>query len=84
MLIVTHAEVLQGVCDVEGSSSSERVATARGYNERDPVCYGVGMDDKRKHQPICEHTPGCESVRTCTFPPKTLYSPLWLTITRPP
>ena len=62
MLIVTRAEVLQRIRDVEGSSSSERVAATGRHNDRDPVRDGVGMDDERKHQPICENTPGCESV----------------------
>ena len=49
-LIVTRAEVLQGVRDVEDSSSSECATTARGHNDRDPVRDGVRMDDKWKHQ----------------------------------
>ena len=68
MLTVTPAEVLQGVRNVEGSSASQRVAATRGHNVRNPIRDGIGVDDERKHQPICSGTPGCESVRTCTFP----------------
>ena len=62
MLIVARAGVLQRVRDVEGSSSSERIAAARSHNDREPVRNGVGVDGEWKHQPICEGTPGCESV----------------------
>ena len=62
MLIVTRVEVLQRVRDVEGTSSSERVAATGRHNDRGPVRDGVGVDGEREHQPICESTPGCESI----------------------
>ena len=62
MLIVTHAEVLQGVRDVEGSPSPERVVAPGSHNDGDTVRDGVGVDDEREHQPICEGEPGCEPV----------------------
>ena len=60
---VTRTEILQGIRDMESSLSSERVAAARGHNDRASVCYGVGMDDEREHQPVCDGALGCESFR---------------------
>ena len=60
----TRAGVLQGVRDVENSLPSERVAAARGDDDRESVCYGVRVDDEREHQPVPEGTFRCEPVRT--------------------
>jgi len=62
MLTVTHVEVLQGVRDMEGSPSSERVAAARSDNDRESVRDGLGVDAKWQHQPVCEGALECESV----------------------
>ena len=40
-LTATYAEVLQGVRNVEGSSASQRVAAARGHNDRNPIRDGI-------------------------------------------
>ena len=61
-LTVTHAGVLQGVRDVEGPLPSKRGAAPGGDNERGPVRNGVGVDDEREHQPVCQDTPGSESI----------------------
>ena len=62
MLIVDRAGVLQGVCVVEGSSASKRVATPRSDNDRDRVLDGFGVDAEWEHKPVYICTPGCESV----------------------
>ena len=46
-LSVNCAEVLQGVCNVENSPPSKRVAAARSDNVGVPVRDGVGVDAKR-------------------------------------
>ena len=62
MLIVNRAGVLQGVCVVEGSSASKRVAAPRSYNDRDRVLNGFGVDAEWEHKPVCICASGCESV----------------------
>ena len=49
---------------MESSSTSKRVAFDRSYDDRGSVCYGVGVDDKRERQPVCDGTSGCQSFRT--------------------
>jgi hypothetical protein len=61
-LTVNRAEVLQGVCAVEGSSASERVAALRSNNDRDQVRDGIRVDVEREHQPVCDSASGCESI----------------------
>ena len=58
----TRVEVLQGVHNVENPPSSERVASARSDNVRDPVRNGVGLDAKWQHQRVCEESFGCKPV----------------------
>ena len=62
MLIVNFTGVLQGVCVVEGSPTSKRVATPRSDNDRDRVLDGVRVDAEREHKPVCICASGCESV----------------------
>jgi hypothetical protein len=64
-LTVNRAEVLQGICAVEGSSPSKRVAAPGSDNDRDQVRNGVRVDVERERQPVCHKASGCESVRTC-------------------
>ena len=73
MLTVTCAEVLQRIRDMEGSRPSKRAAAA-GSDGQGSVCYGVGVDGKREHQPVCGSALGCEQVRTCRLPPTLLSS----------
>ena len=46
----TDTEVLQGGCDMEGPSSSERPAISRCDNGRKSVCDSIGVYAKREHQ----------------------------------
>ena len=69
------AGVLQGVCDVESSQSSKRVAAPRGNNDRDRVLDGVRVDVEWEHKPICGRTSGCETVRTRMF---SIQAPVFL------
>jgi hypothetical protein len=66
-LTVNRAEVLQGICAVEGSSPPECVAAPGGDNDRNQIRDGVRVDVQREHQPVCDSTPGCESVRPRKF-----------------
>jgi len=59
MLTVTYAEVLQRICDMEGSQSSKYSATA-GSDDQGSVCYGVKVDGEWEHQPVCGNTLGCK------------------------
>ena len=61
-LIVICAGVLQRVRDMEGSSSSKRVATPRSDNDWDSVWNGIEVDGEREHQPVCGGTQGSESI----------------------
>ena len=56
------ADVLQGICDMEGSSTSKCVATPWSDNDRDRVLDGVRMDAEQEHNPVCGRTSGCETV----------------------
>ena len=73
--MITLVEVLQGGHNLEGSSASERAALAGCDNNRESVRYGVGMDDKWEHQPVCEGAPGRESVRARKFSIQTPVMP---------
>ena len=57
-------EILQRGHNLESTSASEHITTTRGDNDRGSVCDGIGVDDKRKHQTVCDGTSECESVRT--------------------
>ena len=45
-LTTSRTEVLQGGHDMEGPSSSERVAAVRCDDDRESVCDGIGVDGK--------------------------------------
>ena len=62
VLTITRTGVLQGVCVVEGPSTSKRVAAPRSDNDRDRVLDGVGLDAEREHKPVRGCTSGCESL----------------------
>ena len=62
MLTVNRAEVLQGVCAMEGSSPSTRLAALRSDNDRDRVLDGVRVDVEREHKRIYCCTSGRKSV----------------------
>ena len=55
-LTMSCAGVLQGGCDVEIPSSSERAATVRRDSDRDPARDGIRVDEKWEHQRVCEGT----------------------------
>ena len=56
--LVTNSEVLQGVCNMERTPPSERVALAGSDDVWDTVCDDVEMDAKWQHQLIREGPPG--------------------------
>ena len=45
-LTVSHPEVLQRGCDVEGTSSSKRATAVRRDHDRHQVRDGIGVDDE--------------------------------------
>ena len=49
-LTVSHTEVLQGGRGMESPSPSKCAAAVGCYDDRNPVCDGIGMDGERKHQ----------------------------------
>ena len=49
-LTIPRIEILQGGCDMECPSPSERATTGRRDDDRDPIRDGVGVDDKGEHQ----------------------------------
>ena len=60
--MITFVEVLQRGHNLESASASEHIATARCDHDRESIRNGVGMDDKREYQAVCNSTSGCESV----------------------
>ena len=60
--VLTFAEVLQGGHNLEVSSASERIATARSDTDRESICHGVEVDGEREYQRVCDSAPGRESV----------------------
>ena len=53
----TFVEVLQGGHNLESPSTPKRTATSRSVDDQESVRYGVGVDDEREHQPVCDGTP---------------------------
>ena len=49
-LTIPRIEILQGGCDMECPSSSERATTGRRDDDRDSIRDGVGVDGKGEHQ----------------------------------
>ena len=47
-----YVEILQGGCDMENPAASEYSTSDRGNHDRNPVCDGLRLDGKWKHQRI--------------------------------
>jgi hypothetical protein len=67
-LTVNRAEILQGICAMEGSSASERIATPWSDDDRNHIRDGVRVDAEREYQCVCNSTSGCEQIRPCKSP----------------
>jgi hypothetical protein len=53
-LTMSCTAVLQGGCNVEIPSSSERVATVRCDGDWESARDGIRVDEEREHQRVCE------------------------------
>ena len=49
-LTTSYSEILQRGYSVESASASKCVAIVGGYNDQQPVCDGIEMDDRWEYQ----------------------------------